>query len=130
MFRAGVLIEYYQFSFVTVSEIRLTVVLVECGNNCVRGSNIDGPVVLWGMSTGLASQLISRMKLLSRPICCYLGTHKLLVPFFVYRMIYRFLWYCFISDSCVYWVLNFDNVAPSGKLHDKVTGFHFNWDTT
>ena len=30
----------------------------------------------------------------------------------------------------MYWVLNLDNVAPSGELHGKVTGFHFKWDTT
>ena len=33
---------------------------------------------------------------------------------------------CFTSGSCVYWVLNFDNVAPSEELHDKVTGIVFN----
>ena len=33
-------------------------------------------------------------------IRCYLGTQKLLVPFFFYRMIRRCLWYCFTRGSC------------------------------
>ena len=33
---------------------------------------------------------------------------------------------CFTSGSCVFWVLNFDNVAPSEELHARLRGYIIN----
>ena len=53
-------------------------------------------------------------------IRCYLGTKKFLLPFFFYRMIRRYLWYCFTRGSCGHSGAEFVNVGPSWELHDKV----------
>ena len=86
---------------------------------------MDGLHVPSGKPPELASQLISHIDLISRPIRCYVGSQEVLALFFFCRMIHRCL--CELNVLLYTGVLNIDNVAPSGELHDNMaTGFKFN----
>ena len=92
----------------------------------VNFNESDGPEVPWGISTGLPHQYFpheTRLPFYSL-LLGYAYFFSWSFNFFFYHMIAVDL---FTSGSCVYWVLNFDNVVLYGELHAGVTGLNLNW---
>ena len=85
----------------------------------VHFNESDGHEVLWG-ATGLAHSYFTHESRLPS-YSLLLGYAELfLVHFFFYRMIAGILLH---PGSCVYWVLNFDNVALSGGYMIGLRGY-------